>query len=122
MSNRRDVMKRVKVLLGVVLILAIAVSVSAKTNVSAKKPAIQVAILLDTSNSMDGLIDQARTQLWRVVNEFATAKRNGQSPDLEVALYEYGNDGLPEEKGYIRRVLPLTTDLDKVSEELFALR
>lgn len=86
-----------------------------------KKPLIQVAILLDTSGSMSGLIDQARTQLWRVVNEFATAKRNGQNPDIHVALYEYGNDGLPAEKGYIRRILPLTTDLDKVSEELFAL-
>jgi len=86
-----------------------------------KKPLIQVAILLDTSGSMTGLIDQARTQLWRVVNEFATGKRDGQTPDIQVALYEYGNDGLPAEQGYIRRILPLTTDLDKVSEELFAL-
>lgn len=86
-----------------------------------KKPTIQVAILLDTSGSMDGLIDQARKQLWRVVNELAIAKKNGHSPDLQVALYEYGNDGLSSEKGFIRRVLPLTTDLDRVSEELFAL-
>ena len=86
------------------------------------RPVIQVAVLLDTSNSMDGLIDQARTQLWRVVNELATAKRNGVRPDLRVALYEYGNDGLPAAKGHIRRVLGLTTDLDKVSEELFALK
>ncbi|HEV7768184.1 MAG TPA: vWA domain-containing protein [Thermoanaerobaculia bacterium] len=87
-----------------------------------KKPLIQVAILLDTSNSMDGLIDQARTQLWRVVNEFATAKKDGKTPNLQVALYEYGNSGLPAEKGHIRKVLPLTTDLDKVSEALFALK
>jgi hypothetical protein len=87
-----------------------------------KKPTIQVAILLDTSGSMDGLIDQARKQLWRVVNELAVAKKDGHSPDLQVALYEYGNDGLSAENGYIRRILPLTTDLDRVSEELFALR
>jgi hypothetical protein len=82
---------------------------------------IQTAILLDTSSSMDGLIDQARTQLWKIVNELATARRNGVSPTLEVALYEYGNDGIPADAGYIRRVLPLTRDLDKVSEALFAL-
>jgi hypothetical protein len=82
---------------------------------------IQVAILLDTSSSMDGLIGQAKTQLWKIVNELATAKRNGKSPALEVALYEYGNDGLPAASGYIRRVLPLNRDLDKVSEALFAL-
>jgi hypothetical protein len=87
-----------------------------------EKPLIQIAILLDTSNSMDGLINQARTQLWRIVNEFATAKREGKEPELQVALYEYGNDRLPREKGYVRQVLPLTTDLDKVSEGLFSLK
>ncbi|HYI12022.1 MAG TPA: vWA domain-containing protein [Thermoanaerobaculia bacterium] len=89
---------------------------------ASRKPVIQVAILLDTSNSMDGLIDQARTQLWRVVNEFGSARKDGFMPELQVALYEYGNDGLPAAQGHIRQVLPFTTDLDKVSEELFALR
>lgn len=87
-----------------------------------EKPLVQLAILLDTSNSMDGLIDQAKTHLWQIVNEFATAKQNGQSPDLHVALFEYGNDGLPAEENHIRLVVPLTNDLDKISEELFALR
>lgn len=86
------------------------------------KPLIQIAILLDTSNSMDGLIDQAKTQLWRIVNEFATSKKDGQTPELQVALYEYGKSSLPKRKGYLRMILPFTTDLDKVSEELFALK
>jgi len=88
----------------------------------AEPPRIQVAILLDTSNSMDGLIEQAKTELWRIVNEFIPVKKGGQRPSLEVALYEYGNDGLPSETGHIRLVLPLTNDLDAVSEKLFALR
>jgi hypothetical protein len=87
-----------------------------------RKPVVQLAILLDTSNSMDGLIDQARSQLWRVVNELGNARKGGVMPELQVALYEYGNDRLPAERGHIRQVLPFTTDLDKVSEELFALR
>jgi hypothetical protein len=82
---------------------------------------IQLSILLDTSGSMDGLIDQAKSQLWKIVNELALAKRNGQSPKLEVALYEYGNDGLSAREGYLRMIVPLTTDLDKISEELFKL-
>jgi hypothetical protein len=110
-------------LIGSFLIAAIlAPPAAATTRVDPKRPVVQLAILLDTSNSMDGLIDQARTQLWRVVNELATAKKDGIAPDLRVALYEYGNDSLPAANGHIRRVLPLTTDLDKVSEELFALR
>lgn len=82
---------------------------------------IQVALLLDTSNSMDGLIDQAKSRLWNIVNTLTTLKYNGQAPQVEIALYEYGNDGLKDEN-YIRQVTPLTQDLDLVSEKLFALR
>lgn len=91
-------------------------------NAADDKPVIQLAILLDTSNSMDGLIDQAKTQLWKIVNELARSKRNNQSSELQVALYEYGNDGLPAQEGYLRLVSPLSRDLDLISEELFNLR
>jgi hypothetical protein len=85
-------------------------------------PLIQIAILLDTSNSMDGLIDQAKSQLWRIVNELSLARKGGRPPRLEVALYEYGNSGLERDHGYLRRVSPLTRDLDLISEQLFGLR
>ncbi|HHB79349.1 MAG TPA: VWA domain-containing protein [Saprospiraceae bacterium] len=91
-------------------------------NTPPSKPKIQVALMLDTSNSMDGLIDQAKSQLWKMVNELATAKQNDQIPDIEIALYEYGNDGLSGREGFVRQVSNLTTDLDKISEELFALK
>lgn len=87
-----------------------------------RRAVVQVALLLDTSNSMDGLINQARTQLWTIVNEFSRCKRDGLSPRLQVALYEYGNDGLSVTDGYVRQVVPLTTDLDLLSEKLFALK
>lgn len=83
---------------------------------------IQLALLLDTSNSMDGLIDQAKSQLWKVVNEFSEMKKDGKVPRLEVALYQYGNDGLNAREGYVQQVVPFTTDLDKVSEQLFKLK
>lgn len=82
---------------------------------------IQVALLLDTSNSMDGLIDQAKSRLWNIVNTLTTLRYNGKAPEIEIALYEYGNDGIRDEN-YIRQVTPLTQDLDLVSEKLFALR
>ncbi len=86
------------------------------------KSKIQVALLLDTSNSMDGLIDQAKAQLWKMVNRLADAQRQNESVELEIALYEYGNSGLEEAKGYIRLVHPLCTDLDGLSEKLFELK
>lgn len=82
---------------------------------------IKVALLLDTSNSMDGLIDQAKAQLWEIVNELSYAKCRQERPNLEIALYEYGNDNLSEGNGYIRKILPFTNDLDDVSKELFSL-
>ncbi len=82
---------------------------------------VQIALLLDTSSSMDGLIDQARTQLWKVVNTFVDARRDGAAPFVEVALYEYGNNRLSVDNNYIRQVQPLTRDLDEFSKKLFAL-
>ena len=46
-----------------------------------KKNTIKVALLLDTSNSMDGLINQAKTQLWEIVNELSYAKCEEQEPN-----------------------------------------
>lgn len=87
-----------------------------------KESKIQVALLLDTSNSMDGLIDQAKSRLWNIVNTLTTLKYEGKTPDIEIALYEYGNDNLSEQSNFIRQVTPLTTDLDLISEKLFALK
>jgi len=104
-------------ILGLVFNLSFAAQAGAQA-----KPLIQLALLLDTSNSMDGLIDQAKSQLWRIVNELATSARDGQRPQLQVALFEYGNDSLSSSDGHIRLVVPLSADLDKISEELFKLK
>lgn len=88
---------------------------------AADTPLVQIAVLLDTSGSMSGLIEQAKTQLWKLVNEFITAKQDGKTPVVQVALYEYGKSSLRAEENWIRQIQPLTRDLDKVSEELFAL-
>jgi hypothetical protein len=88
----------------------------------AKDQTIMIALLLDTSNSMDGLIDQAKSQLWKIVNEVAAAKSaDGKQPNIKIALYEYGNAGLSADEGYIRRVSALSEDLDVMSEQLFSL-
>ena len=83
---------------------------------------VQIALLLDTSNSMDGLINQAKSQLWDIVNEFSLAKcGNDARPNLQIALYQYGNDNLSADEGYIQQVLGFSSDLDEISEKLFSL-
>ena len=110
----------IKILL-VILTLS-TILVSAKEKYPLKKNTIKVALLLDTSNSMDGLINQAKTQLWEIVNELSYAKCQNQNPDLMIALYEYGNDNLSSREGYIRQVIDFSSDLDEISEKLFSLR
>lgn len=85
------------------------------------KQYIKVALLLDTSNSMDGLIDQAKAQLWEIVNELSYAKCDGRKPNLQIAIYEYGNDNLNGSEGFIRQVLSFSDDLDEISKQLFSL-
>lgn len=83
---------------------------------------VQIALLLDTSNSMDGLISQAKSQLWDIVNEFSLAKcENDARPKLQIAIYQYGNDNLSANEGYIQQVLGFSSDLDEISEKLFTL-
>ena len=45
-----------------------------------------------------------------------------KKPDLQIALYEYGNSGLSMKEGYIRQVLQFSSDLDDISEKLFSLK
>jgi hypothetical protein len=98
------------------------ISLAQPINPNQSQRKIQVAILFDTSNSMDGLIDQAKAKIWSIVNDLSSLKHQGQNPTIEIALYDYGNSGLSAESNYIRKQIDLTTDLDVISEKLFGLR
>ena len=93
-----------------------------KAAVKNLNPKIQVAILLDVSNSMDGLIEQAKAQLWNMVSVMGKAKcDNSVAPQIEIALYEYGRSSNAVADGYVKQVSGFTSDLDKLSLELFSL-
>ena len=79
---------------------------------------INLAICLDTSGSMDGLIDAARAKLWEIVNDLALAE---PTPDLRVALLTFGNNGHDAENGWVEIQTDFTADLDLVSQRLFGM-
>ncbi len=79
---------------------------------------VELAICLDTSGSMSGLIQAAQQKLWAIVNDLALAE---PTPKLRVALLTYGNDGHNPEDGWVTVQTPFTDDLDLVSQKLFAL-
>ncbi len=88
------------------------------TGATAPARCVDLAICLDTSGSMEGLLDAARQKLWAIVNDLALAE---PTPRLRVALLTYGNDGHSAESGWVRVDSPFTEDLDAVSQQLFAL-
>lgn len=104
-------------LLGILAILILAAPAGAAPTAAR----VQIALLLDTSSSMDGLINQARSRLWKIVTAMSTARRDKTAATLELALYEYGNSGLSAKSGYLRKVSDFTTDLAHVSEQLHTL-
>jgi hypothetical protein len=87
-----------------------------------KNAKIQVALLLDTSGSMEGLIEQAKSQLWKMVNKLADAQRQNEDVMLEISLFIYGSPEYGQKTGYVKKVQGMGSDLDGLSEKLFALR
>jgi hypothetical protein len=70
---------------------------------------------------MDGLINQAKAQLWNMVSVMGKAKCDGVSPQIEIALYEYGRTNNDVNKGFVKQISPFSSDLDKLSQNLFSL-
>ena len=79
---------------------------------AADKPRdIDVAALLDTSGSMDGLIESAKIKLWAIVNDLAKIQ---PTPTPRAGPYQYGNDGLPHDTGWVRTESQFTNALAEV--------
>lgn len=102
------------------LILTLCLSQTFGQNTN-KNNVVQLALLLDVSSSMDGLINQAKSELWNIVIEVSKASKNGQASSLEIALFEYGRSTNDRNKGYIKKHLDYTNNLDTISKVLFSL-
>jgi hypothetical protein len=97
------------------------VEVGDNTLVKPSKNLVQVALLLDTSGSMNGLLEQAKSQLWNIVNQLADTEKQGEETNLEIALYEYGNPAKAKRPNEINLLSAFTSDMDLISEKLFQL-
>lgn len=81
---------------------------------------VDLVICLDTSGSMQGLIDTARAKLWDVVNELASIDPNAR---LRVGLLTYGSpNNSTHAQGWIVRQSDLSSDLDSVYARMMSIR
>lgn len=116
-----------KLLFAIAVILSV-FSISAftyhkKDNSKKAQAKIQVAILLDVSGSMDGLIEQAKSQLWNMVSTMGKVKcADDATPAIEIALYEYGRTTNDVKLGYVKQINGFINDLDSLSQNLFSLK
>lgn len=80
---------------------------------------VDLVICLDTSGSMDDLLDSARARVWDIVNELG---RMQPQPELRVGLVSFGSPGAASaEEGFVVLRSDLTSDLDALYGELMAL-
>jgi hypothetical protein len=79
---------------------------------------IDVVLAIDTSGSMDDLIDSVRARLWDIVN---TIDAEDPEATLRVGLLAFGSPAYGEENAYVTIVSPLTDDLDALYTSVFAL-
>src|SRR5689334_17339066 len=105
-------MSRLATILAVLTVGLVAAPVSAADNPA---PVVEVVLCLDVSSSMNHLIDSAKAKLWDIVNDLGTAK---PTPRLRVGLYSYGHTTYDPKKGWVRKEVDLTDDLDSVYQKL----
>ena len=88
------------------------------TSIAQETRPVDVVVMLDTSGSMENLLDATRARVWDVVNELGRMK---PTPELRVGLVSFGTDKATEDQGFIIQHLDLTGELDEVYAELMGL-
>jgi hypothetical protein len=72
---------------------------------------IEVAFVLDTTGSMNGLIEGAKRKIWSIANQLVSAR---QETDVRFALIGYRDRG----DAYVTSAYDLTSDIDAVYARL----
>ncbi len=99
--------------------LVLAALLAATTTLPAQETRpVDVVVVLDTSGSMENLLDATRARLWDVVNELG---RMQPTPELRVGLISFGTEKATEDDGFIIQHVDLTDELDEAYAELMEL-
>ena len=75
--------------------------------VANERPKIDVVFVLDTTGSMDGLIQTAKEKIWSIATTMASAQ---QAPEIRIGLVAYRDRG----DSYVTKVVDLSADLDSI--------
>jgi Mg-chelatase subunit ChlD len=97
-----------------------AVQKTLQQELPAKNPnAVDIVFCLDTSSSMQLLIDDARNELWKVAHE---VKRQKPDAVLRIALICYGTPFYDEKKGWVDVMSDFTENIEVIEALLSHVR
>jgi Mg-chelatase subunit ChlD len=79
------------------------------------RPQVEVVFCIDTTGSMDGLVEAAKARFWAIANRITAGR---PTPELRIGLINFKDRG----DTFITAVYPLTDDLDSVYNSLLTFR
>jgi hypothetical protein len=80
-----------------------------------KPPSVEVVFVLDTTGSMDGLIEGAKRKIWSIANQI---QRGQPKPEVRIGLVGYRDLG----DAYVTRTYGLSEDMEDVYAHLRRFR
>jgi hypothetical protein len=99
----------------VVLAAALAAAPLAKAaEPAAARPSVEVVFVLDTTSSMGGLIEGAKTRIWAIANEIAKGR---PGPRVKMGLVAFRDKG----DEYVVKTFDLSENLDNTYKDLLSL-
>ena len=82
-----------------------------------RRATIELLFVLDTTGSMGGMLEGAKTKIWGIVNDVLQQQGNA-GVTIRVGLVAYRDQG----DAYVTRITPLTDNLDAVYAQLMSFK
>jgi uncharacterized protein YegL len=82
-----------------------------------RQPTIELMFVLDTTGSMGGMLEGAKSTIWGIVND-VLQQRGNRGARVRVGLVAYRDRG----DSYVTRVTPLSDNLDAVYSQLMSFQ
>ncbi len=80
---------------------------------------MDVVFVVDISSSTGGILASVKLNFWEIINEM---NRLRPIPEFRLSLVCLGRPSFGEENAYVKIMTNLTTDIDKVANELFSIK
>lgn len=100
-----------------IIILFVVAIFSAKAN--QLQPSVDVVFTVDMSGSTNGIIDDLRDKIWDIHNQLHYMR---PTPNIRIGVVGYARPSFGVFNNQVKVIVPLTKDVDLMSDELFKIK